>query len=397
MPTNKLLQRQAALICGFIWGLSGFLVEFFSESSMLPVLQIAFVIVPLVGLALTQKIRIAPGHSTLGIVFLWYLVAVTISIVFNDNSYSYFFRELLLLAVVLMMVVLLSNGDVFQDFAKGLLYSLMLLVLFYASKIEFIQLLAPYYRLGDPALSTNAGGQGPNGIGSFGALAFVVSYYWLLGGATGRVKKALWAMTVLSLLVVIATRSRTSMGMVVLSFLIVSLMYRKYQVLWVSLMLLMVVVVWRYDQLSSVFRLENAAGYRGDARLENFAGRTALWQNGIASFLDHPIIGVGPGNAFELIGGEKKTYHNAFVQTLVSLGLVGTLPLITLVVVAARNIFARHKSNLAKAVFMVGIVATTTESKLLNYGTPANFLFFLSVLYLVSASNHARINRQSGS
>ncbi len=53
-------------------------------------------------------------------------------------------------------------------------------------------------------------------------------------------------------------------------------------------------------------------------------GRTQLWEIGIASFKEHPILGVGSG-AYKSINSRKQVAHNTYLSVLVETGLVGFL------------------------------------------------------------------------
>lgn len=70
-------------------------------------------------------------------------------------------------------------------------------------------------------------------------------------------------------------------------------------------------------------RLESIANLGHHSSVERFA----LWQSGIRMFLQHPFLGVGPGNFVDLLPdfypGEVLTAHNAVVNILAESGLLG--------------------------------------------------------------------------
>jgi O-antigen ligase len=53
-------------------------------------------------------------------------------------------------------------------------------------------------------------------------------------------------------------------------------------------------------------------------------GRVELWTQGLASFAEHPIVGVG-SNMFRSVNIEGKVAHNSFLSILVELGIVGLI------------------------------------------------------------------------
>ena len=67
--------------------------------------------------------------------------------------------------------------------------------------------------------------------------------------------------------------------------------------------------------------------------------RLTLWKSGMRMFLDHPLLGVGPGNFASEFASQYDVStrvsgmwapHSIYVQSLSELGLLGTLPLIVL-------------------------------------------------------------------
>ena len=53
-------------------------------------------------------------------------------------------------------------------------------------------------------------------------------------------------------------------------------------------------------------------------------GRIELWSQGLASFAEHPILGIG-SNMYRSVNVEGKVAHNSFLSVLVELGLVGLI------------------------------------------------------------------------
>ena len=65
----------------------------------------------------------------------------------------------------------------------------------------------------------------------------------------------------------------------------------------------------------------------------NLTGRTQIWQDAFARFMDHPILGVG-SNAFKAISESGLVAHNSFLSVLVETGIVGLLLFLALVITA---------------------------------------------------------------
>jgi O-antigen ligase len=54
----------------------------------------------------------------------------------------------------------------------------------------------------------------------------------------------------------------------------------------------------------------------------DFNQRTLLWREGLASFVGHPLIGVGSNN-YRSVTSLNKVAHNSFLSVLVEVGLIG--------------------------------------------------------------------------
>ncbi len=97
----------------------------------------------------------------------------------------------------------------------------------------------------------------------------------------------------------------------------------------------------------------------GPALLARFAtggleGRLSFWRTAIATFLDHPLTGGGPGTwpqlRYAYLGPDDPTYavphtHNLYLQIPAELGLVGTAGLTLAVLVFARVWWRRWSSS----------------------------------------------------
>jgi O-antigen ligase len=94
-------------------------------------------------------------------------------------------------------------------------------------------------------------------------------------------------------------------------------------------------------------------------------GRLEIWRQGLVSFADHPLLGVG-SNMFRSVNWERKVAHNSFLSVLVESGLVGLSLFGTMVVMAVVCAWRQHRweSRLWLSLFgvwAVGAFALTWE------------------------------------
>jgi O-antigen ligase len=93
--------------------------------------------------------------------------------------------------------------------------------------------------------------------------------------------------------------------------------------------------------------------------------RTVNWQEGLAVFADHPIIGIG-SNMYRSVNSLGKVAHNSFISILVELGLIGFTLFGAILVMVARQAL-RHPRWEARfwltvlAVWAIGASTLTWE------------------------------------
>jgi O-antigen ligase len=96
-------------------------------------------------------------------------------------------------------------------------------------------------------------------------------------------------------------------------------------------------------------RFQSAWDWQNDA---NAASRIHFWKVGLQMFVDHPIVGVGPGNfpeayAYEYGGVVQYVAHSTYIQALSESGLLGTICLALLIFLFLRLNARTRKSALA--------------------------------------------------
>jgi len=63
-------------------------------------------------------------------------------------------------------------------------------------------------------------------------------------------------------------------------------------------------------------------------------GRLQLWSEGLESFAEHPVLGIG-SNMYRSVNTEGKVAHNSFISVLIELGSVGFLVFAIVLALAA--------------------------------------------------------------
>lgn len=130
--------------------------------------------------------------------------------------------------------------------------------------------------------------------------------------------------------------------------------------------------------------------------------RLLLWQNAWRMFLDHPLVGVGPGNFKDIhlgryITAESKEKlghaHNNFLHILAENGIIGFAGFIVMffciLVALGRRGFGRNQP-LAQAVFFAAVALLVQGFTEFNYGDSAVIRMFWFLLGLAMADRAER-------
>lgn len=250
---------------------------------------------------------------------------------------------------------------------RGIIVGSLAYLSYNAAFIDPASLTDTYYRI--------QGTSHPNHIGAIASTTVVALVAEVLQRKTWR--PLFMVPILLSLVLLWATKSRTSMiscgaGTAFLLF------RRVHPLKWMPLAVAtLVALTFVGDQLSG-----SLAGKGRE--LESASGRSELWDYALTRLLpSNPLLGIGPGQDAEIFMTDfgVANAHNGVLVNLVDVGILGTVPLIILVIVAFRGL-ARHRRHAsyawACAALIAGCTHSLTESMFFSMGTPAALYFLLA-------------------
>lgn len=136
-----------------------------------------------------------------------------------------------------------------------------------------------------------------------------------------------------------------------------------------------------------------------DRSIETGTGRYEIWRFLSASVISkNPWLGIGPGQHQELVATAtgSSSAHNGLIASLSETGVIGTLPLLLIIIWCLRMAWQRRVPTgqaWAAPLFVAGIVESLGESILFSIGNPASLLFMLAVAKLATPLLTAAQNR----
>ena len=370
----KISKKNLILLSGLIWGLSGFTVEIIADNSFKALaVRFLFILVPFVIIYSNLIIKINKNYLINLILFLFYIFIINLNAIIFGLDTAYILREIILLFSFIKILILLNEEIFIKSFINGVFYSLILLVFYYVTQLDFSKVLFPIYRF-----ETNLN---PNGVGIITVMLFIITLYKLHFSKKWK-KIFLTFVNLLSFLVVFATKSRTVLVIMTVVYFLNHIHFRNKRILILTTLIMVLIVSFNYEKFSTLIRLKTYETEVKGEKITKLTGRTELWKRGINIILKNPILGVGPIKSRVKVDTHMGTYHNAYIQLLVTVGFLGFAPILLLLLVAIKRFIFDEENFLIKLIFITGILSSIVENRLLNYGSPSSLLFLISFIYL---------------
>lgn len=133
--------------------------------------------------------------------------------------------------------------------------------------------------------------------------------------------------------------------------------------------------------------------FLNDKNAEDYSSylRLAIWQTGVEVIREHPLSGVGTGDAkdelvkkaqqkkYDSIVKKNLNYHNQFMQTWAAIGLPGLFALLFSIIIGI-SYSLKKKQFLAAAFFIIIAISFFTESMLERQAGVIFYSFFSAIL-----------------
>lgn len=371
------MHKYLIFISGFLFGLAGWTIEFFPNQQF--IVRTILVCLSLVLLSFCINFKVNNNDLRSLYYFLMYLLFLTLSIFVNEDSIQFIIREVLLIIVIFYIMTLINDFYKFKIFMIGLVISSTTLIFYYFINIDFSHFFVSYYRLNT--------GLGPTGIGTISLILAIIYFDLIMKNENKKLYIFLLIILILmSIIIMLATKSRTAIILFSMAIILYLFLENRKKYLLILLVTGATISVFNYEKIEIILRITPTVGYSGDKSITNLTGRTDIWQEGFNLFQGSPLVGVGPSSATVIADEHEAKLHNAYLQIIVSYGMLGFIPILILIMRALLTFF---KSNLSlfKVIFVVGILGGFVESRLFNFGSPGNFIFLLSFIYLLQSNS----------
>ena len=272
----------------------------------------------------------------------------------------------------------LSYQEKIVSLRRGFTAASFILVCFFLFSSEWTQLTNSSYRVSGFVNSNTIGY-----VAGFCAIS-------LLEEVRLSCKPVTRALCILSFIACVAlivfTKSRTSLVTTSVGFIIyIFLSFNISKFVLFTVFTLTLIMGPLSESISSTWLPENRP-------LETLAGRGRAWTYLVNDVIpNNLLIGTGPGSNETLTEAATgiSSAHNALLRYLTDVGLLGTLPLLYIIIRTSVYSF-RHRKNKERhvwiAFFMAALVHSLAEQSLFGMGSCPGVLFLLSLVVLNSAS-----------
>lgn len=141
--------------------------------------------------------------------------------------------------------------------------------------------------------------------------------------------------------------------------------------------------------VASIHRLETTKSSMVSGGMN---GRERLWREGLASFLRHPMLGVGV-NMYRSVNSEDKVAHNSFISVLVELGMPGFFLFVLIIIIAGIQILGQLPWD--KWLWLTIFVGWILSSSALTWEYRKPTWLFLNLIVVSAAAVREQVNLSS--
>jgi O-antigen ligase len=233
----------------------------------------------------------------------------------------------------------------------------------------------------------------PNDIAQLFVICMPAAFYRMTN-ANMLGKILLAAIMALMTLGVILTASRGGLIALIVLILYVVWTRTKMRMSAKILVLLIIAAVFIWGATGSYWeRMNTIANYQDDYNMTASTGRLELWKRGLMLIITHPILGVGAGayttaeglSAGDRTGWKWSEAHNAFIEIGASIGIIGLILFIRVVLTSFRSM--RAIKDMTRMDPVIVSTAQSIAAGIVGYVASAIFLSsaFSSILYCLIA------------
>lgn len=310
---------------------------------------------------------------------------------------------------------------VYGKFSKGVIIALMVTVLVTRiselRKLLFVQVASiALVTIASMAVNHNLRMQGalggiyenPNDLAINIALNWPIAFAFLLL-AKGPVKKAIWAVAMLVMLLgVFLTYSRGGLLALLLAFVVCLWQFgikgkRIHVLAGAVAAIVLAVAIAPFAGLSPSYwigRMSTIVSSSSDDSYDNGSkqAREELFDKSVGFMKSHPVFGIGPGN-FESLSGSWRVAHNSYTELGAEAGIPALLLFVFVLICAFRNLGGASQSHVGDretdiftgamwaslAAFVLGAIFSSMEYELFPYFLVA----YTSVLYKLTRTGES--------
>jgi O-antigen ligase len=321
-------------------------------------------------------------QSSVGLLMAAHAVAAVVSGLIRESSASAIFRYVALVPAIAVCLYMARAGrQAAKSFQVGLTLSGLTFVAYHLAYLDSGSILDPYYRI---RLFLN-----PNGVGFIAAMTAIS-----LLGFIARERRTVSLMISVSVLacclLCFATKSRTASLALLAGTLTYSyLRFRRSR----SRALVIVaigVAIWGtattdiggnlVGNIADIYMVNDR--YRS---MQSGTFRYEVWWFVISVLWPlNPMLGVGPGQHEPFVEAATNQIgaHNGLLANLAEVGLLGTLPLLAILLLCLVRARGNPMSGFALPLLAGGLVESVAETMFFSMGNPGSLLFLLSIAML---------------
>ena len=243
----------------------------------------------------------------------------------------------------------------------------------------------------------------PNELGGLCLVSFPI-IFWKLNNAIGNSKYVIWLIALITIIILIASGSRTSLIVSIFGFVIWFIVYKD----WIKLAILGIIVTLGIIFLSQ-FGFSSYERNEG-SKITDLTERELIWEGASVFLLEKPVVGFGYGvegkifdnqSLFDMEGqffnaNAQQPLHNGYLSIFIGGGFIG-LSIWLIVLFLPIYFLLKSKTKLSTKAYVLAtiipiLIANFVESALTGYLGATDIYFWLAWLiagrvYKISVDN----------
>ena len=377
------------------------------------VILVSFIVLPRFIIGLGDNVRELSSGTLL--FFTLYVLVAVLSFVYSSYPILTLWKSFELLLDMCVIAMLFSDSRYFEKIIRLINLNWFLLTcLILVMWLGWVLFPSWATTPSDGIMRTQLGGVlvSSNGVGSIGAMIATVCFSRMILAADRKNYMLYFLIFFISIVTIIVSQSRTALLSIFVSLAVVAFLQRRLKVIVTILYsaVVLLTIYYFYQYSLSHFAMEFFRRGQSVVQLQSLTGRMFMWEKAWELIRQNFFLGYGfgAGSRITFMMSYSKDFtwiHNAWVEIMLNLGLLGLIPFFAAFLSAWRELtisfFSKKVSSpegglSGTIVEIIGVMSIITLESITGSGIGAwqtyYVLIYISILAFVNLLHKIRLS-----